>query len=518
MPENRIDVLIVDDEQISREGFRNLIDWGKLGFQICAEAADGEEALEKIRAYQPGLVLLDIRLPGISGIDVLMKAREEGFDGEVIILSGFSDFDYAREAIKYRAENYLVKPVDSRELESAVTALRGKILKKKKRQALQNQYYSVVREKVLYDLLTGTSLNPLVNYYDFGYTEDVYQVVIFESYHKDTPTKDLGLLLTDEAGNPVKMAETRIDRRRVILLMGKAAVSRFGDWINHQKGDVEKNSYMDSIFAVCGDAVPKLEDVSMSYRQCLRLISRRFYCDRSQHIMTVRELSPTSSMPLPQNHLNEITDRVYAFLSSGDIDGVRGVFDETGDLLAAHGFSGMAARHYLIDIFFAVRNMAVHQFGEEVRQSFSSKLNVIQGVEEMDYYDDAADYICSELEKLPFERQAHGSENAVDRMSAYIDRHYAEHITLESIADRLGYNSAYLGKLFAARAGISFNAYLEKVRIEQAKKRLLKTDDLVQDIAAGVGYKYIDVFNQKFRKLTGLSPTEYRKKGRSEEI
>lgn len=85
----------------------------------------------------------------------------------------------------------------------------------------------------------------------------------------------------------------------------------------------------------------------------------------------------------------------------------------------------------------------------------------------------------------------------------------------ESIADRLGYNSAYLGKLFAARTGISFNAYLEKVRIGQARERLVNTDDLVQDIAAGVGYKYIDVFNQKFRKLTGVSPTEYRKMGRS---
>ena len=515
MPVNRIDVLIVDDEQISREGFRNLIDWGKLGFQICAEAADGEEALEKIRAYQPGLVLLDIRLPGISGIDVLMKAREEGFDGEVIILSGFSDFDYAREAIKYRAVNYLVKPVDSRELENAIIALRGKLSKKKKNLALQHQYYSVVREKVLYDLLTGSSLNPLVNYYDFGYTEDVYQVVIFESYHKDSPTKDLGLLLTDEAGNPVKMAETRIDRRRVILLIGSAAVGRFGDWINHQKGDVEKNSYMDSIFAVCGDAVSRLDDVSTSYRQCLRLISRRFYCDRREHIMTIDQLSSTSSVPLSQNFLNEISEKIYSCLSCGDADGVRGVFSETRELLMNHGFSGMAARHYLIDVFFGIRNMAVHQFGEELKKSFSSKLNVIQDVDEMDYYDDVADYICTELGKLPFEQQTHGSENAVDRMSAYIDRHYAEHITLESIADRLGYNSAYLGKLFAARTGISFNAYLEKVRIGQARERLVNTDDLVQDIAAGVGYKYIDVFNQKFRKLTGVSPTEYRKMGRS---
>ena len=92
MEHTMINVLLVDDEAIVREGIKHLIDWNNLGFCICGEASNGEEALEKIRKYQPGLVLLDIRMPKLYGTDLIAKVRDEEFTGDFIILSGYSDF------------------------------------------------------------------------------------------------------------------------------------------------------------------------------------------------------------------------------------------------------------------------------------------------------------------------------------------------------------------------------------------------------------------------------------------
>lgn len=112
-----INVLIVDDEQIVREGLRYIIDWNTLGFCICGEAANGEDALEMIRQYRPGLVLLDIRMSGMLGTELMEKARSEGFSGAFIILSGYSDFKYAQTALQFGASYYLTKPIDEDELE-----------------------------------------------------------------------------------------------------------------------------------------------------------------------------------------------------------------------------------------------------------------------------------------------------------------------------------------------------------------------------------------------------------------
>lgn len=122
-----INVLIVDDEQIVREGLRYIIDWNALGFCICGEAANGEDALEMIRQYRPGLVLLDIRMSGMLGTELMEKVRSEGFSGAFIVLSGYSDFKYAQTALQFGASYYLTKPIDEDELEKAVQDVHEKI-------------------------------------------------------------------------------------------------------------------------------------------------------------------------------------------------------------------------------------------------------------------------------------------------------------------------------------------------------------------------------------------------------
>ena len=120
-------VLIADDEINIREGLKNIIDWNELGFEVCAEAANGEEALCLILDKKPSLVLLDIRMPKIYGTDLIRMARERGFQGRFIILSGYSDFTYAQTAIQYGVDFYITKPIDEDELQLAICKIKKEL-------------------------------------------------------------------------------------------------------------------------------------------------------------------------------------------------------------------------------------------------------------------------------------------------------------------------------------------------------------------------------------------------------
>jgi len=116
---------IADDEKAIRDGIKLLVDWKSLGYEICGETGSGTEAAADILRLDPDLVLMDIRMPGLSGLDAIKRLTEEGFEGHFIILSGYSDFKYAQEAMKYNVRHYLTKPIDEDELSAAVREISG---------------------------------------------------------------------------------------------------------------------------------------------------------------------------------------------------------------------------------------------------------------------------------------------------------------------------------------------------------------------------------------------------------
>ena len=141
-------ILVADDEALIRQGIQCLLDYEALGFTICGEAASGEQALEKILSLQPDVVLMDIRMPGMTGLEVIRSAQEQGFRGKVLIISGFSDFSYAQEAIRCGVQGYLTKPIDEEEMLLRIRALL-------RRAKIANDRRIIIGDVVLdYDTLT----------------------------------------------------------------------------------------------------------------------------------------------------------------------------------------------------------------------------------------------------------------------------------------------------------------------------------------------------------------------------
>lgn len=181
MNEPVLNVLIADDEIFIREGLKYIIDWRALGFDICGEAQDGMDALEKMASLHPNLVLLDIQMPLLSGIELIQKARESGYEGEFIILSGFSDFQYAQAAIRYGVSCYLTKPIDETLLTQAVLSAKEKILSSLRTKDSYYRYMMKARNTVLADLLGNAQPDINIHYEEFGFTFPVYQIILYEN-------------------------------------------------------------------------------------------------------------------------------------------------------------------------------------------------------------------------------------------------------------------------------------------------------------------------------------------------
>ena len=175
-------VLIVDDELIIRQGLKCIIEWDKLGFKIIGEASNGKDALDFILQKNPDVVMMDIRIPKLSGLEVVEQVRQKGYLGKIITLSGFSDFKYAQQAIRFGVEYYLTKPIDEDELTETILKIGEGLDKEAQQQKVMTQYLAKVRNSILSDLLEGTSNLSQKELIEINlYTED-YQVVIYEKY------------------------------------------------------------------------------------------------------------------------------------------------------------------------------------------------------------------------------------------------------------------------------------------------------------------------------------------------
>lgn len=179
-------LFIADDEIDVREGIRYLLDWEKLGFFICGEGKNGQNTLEQILKSHPDVVLLDIRMPKLSGLEVVKQAKERGFRGRFIILSGYSDFSYAQEAIRFGVTCYLTKPIDEDELEKAVLEARDSIQKEQETRKKLVQYRDRARESILQDVLCGKANYDLLDYHDIMLESSVYQAVIYTNYNQES--------------------------------------------------------------------------------------------------------------------------------------------------------------------------------------------------------------------------------------------------------------------------------------------------------------------------------------------
>lgn len=512
-------VFIADDENNIREGLKYIVDWEEAGFKICGEAANGEETLNGIISKNPSLVLIDLKMPKMNGIDVIMNAREKGYRGKFIILSGYSDFEYAQSAMKYGVDFYLTKPIDEDELSDALHKIRETI--DKEQEASQNILYLRQRAKdvILHELVTGSGAeeNPFSEEeaQELHLKADIYQVVIYENFLRklNGPAYSFADLLKVANKENHTFEHFEEDMRDVILLKGKYALSRFQDFLSHyEKEPPQKGSPLDSLFLVYGRPVTSLKQISSSYKEALTLVGRRFFCIQGQHTLGYDELPDVEAKEqiLSDVSLQDFSTKLVNYLQSFNRKKVAETLYELEQYLYNVKNDISEVKLFLTDLYLQIKEKINYSYAM-AKIPFPSNSAIIELIEKQYYLYEIIRFFSEQFEMITNSIGNPSRDTVLDDILYYIDHNYKTNIKLETIAPLFGYNSAYLGKIFTKSTGENFNSYVDHMRIEHSKELLLENRLKVYEIAEQVGYKNVDYFHKKFKKYVGMSPAEYRK-------
>ena len=500
-------VLIADDELPILEGLRTIIDWNALGVTVCAAVQDGETALARIEELQPDLVLMDLRMPGLDGMDAIEAARRHGYEGYFIILSGAADFSYAQRAIRSRTSYYLTKPIDEDELTDAVKTIVTELDTRNRRRTQAERHG---KASLLFRLFTGISTASREELADYGLLSDAYRVVTCESYdltlnqqggHLFNLLRGLGVAVTPDD-------ITIVENREYSLLRGRTALRQFDAALLAARRSALLPCGWEDAFAALGRVVHTPDEVVVSYCDATKLMQRRFFYPAERHVADEHDLpAEGAASPIDAARYSKLlTD----CLQAQNEPMLRALLEDLKTDLSVGDRSVSTAKLRLGEIYVTVRQQIGYLYKNDM-MIFSGESASVRQIDEAPNLHTALDFLAQQF--LVFSAQVHtnSADDVVTRVQRYIDRNCAQPLKLEELAPLFGYNASYLGKLFREKAQCSFNEYLDRARMEQAKAMLSSGNKRVYEIAQELGYKDVDYFHKKFKKYVGVSPNEYRR-------
>ncbi|MFS0723103.1 response regulator transcription factor [Paenibacillus sp. 1P07SE] len=506
-------LLIVDDEPFIRKGLHKLVDSNPLGWSVVGEAGNGREALVKFRELQPDLVLTDIRMPLMDGLELAGKIAAEGTGASVIILTGYRDFDYAQAAISHGVKHFLLKPCREEE----VCRILGDAFEQFRLQVLEREK---VAEEQLHkeDVLLRSALLHLP--YDLGEAERVerqlrgHQLWLLEvdSYlpeSRDYRRSDR-MLLQFAVSNILQEMLTAVSPHIRWLML---TYDRFAYWLPQE---VQAKP----LFEEAANVVGQLLGISVlahlfgsfeSFRELegwMETKLRRSVADEG--------VSKSGAPMINESKVKLIRGEMAAMMLLGNTDALQNYAEQLLTSLTSAQVSpdeskieAFCAALAMNDIMRKELEVDPKMAGEIGR--WAADLHVCKTREEV------AAWLGEQVARF---RQALSSwqmdrnSGIVARALQYIQAHYAEEIGLPDVAAHSHLSANYFGNLFKKETGESFSSYLSRLRMDKARLLLKNTDMKVAEVAEAVGYPDSNYFATAFKSASGCSPSEYRKRER----
>jgi len=526
-------VLLVDDEIVIRENIRNCVDWEGEGFQYCGDASDGELALPMIEELKPDIVITDIRMPFLDGLELCSIVRKRMPGIKIIILSGHDEFEYARAAMRLGITEYCLKPVSSADLVAILHQVSDLIDQERKEQErLQQlrQHESVAgrftREKLLSDLCKG-----LVTTVEALQTADALSVPLTSKYYAVVKTD---VRQGDEMPVPAGRAVVEEAESSFRKLLGmRVQFLEFKDsrtercWILKHDSREELQGVLDQVYGplkqeverTCkcrvhmgiGGIKDRLQHMHASYAEADE--DRHWRRWSSQNLQLSRLTGGTVDRPFIADR-----QRFIEFLKIGaPAEAASFVADWAESLRLLDWRSDLYGFYLLNDMTIEMIQTAKTSFRhldglDPVFQHLQQQLAEVSSWEQAVSYLTGLAELFWQWRRGASDRYAEMIRQAKD----YIDRNYArDQLSLQDVADEVNVSPSHLSKVFSQETGQTFIEYLTRVRIRKAMELLQSTDDKSYAIAHQVGYQDAHYFSYLFKRMTGKTTTEFRRQGRS---
>lgn len=509
-------VLIVDDEPIVCEGLRTF-PWEQYGCQIAAEATDGIEGLEKLKECSPHIVITDIKMPGMDGIEFSRKGKEFCPDTEFIVLTGFADFHFAQESLKIGVADYLLKPFRFEDIEAALKPALERIRQHQEEndniEAMTRQLQNVLpilREQVFQDLLEGNLPMSQRRLQICQIPEQKYIVFSTQSDISTRDFNDLALygILQEAIGSLHEQfyLAKGVDIISCVLCfkpekedgLCEAAAVNFCELIRRSVDETYRFSISVGISRVSSD----IFQLHLLREQSVKALNEK-YAIGGDLIMLYSDIKETPALSAAD--YTPLEKVLHKSLISKDPDAIAGSFQDIVKLAVSSSPDTDAARTTLMTILFhAVHFMTSASSNADVAWK---DLNQLVQVESMEAFVACCHRI---LNRLPRREHDSAHQYITDKIMAYIEQNYEKDVSLDTLSRQLNYSNTYLSRLIKKNCGKNFTELLLDCRIRHAKE-LLKTSELkINQIAAAVGYGDFSYFIQIFKKKAGVTPSDYR--------
>ena len=513
-----LSVLIVDDELSIRECLEYVINWEECGFNIIGTASNGIEALEKIKEKRPDLIITDIKMPIMGGLELIEKAHELYKNTKFIVLSGYDEIDFAKKAIKLKGNGYLLKPVEEDELNNLLREVKKDVEITKQNKTIYLRHIVQIMTAGLYtkDMYPQYDEEKMFRkqnklYYisvEIDEEEDVFRMV--KPSKEDKSLSEVIKHITEYIGYSYEFCIEKTGVSSCGILAWEDLLKNFGvnisSFVKAIQNRIEINLNK-KVSVMAGKMVSNCYDIYLS-KQSIELCKKhKFYTGSGSRL----EYDKITRIPFC-NYLEDSTsieELVQATVKSSKQE-IYDAVDKLCNKMQENSLSPDSLKIYI--------NSLTMDFISEIdelggnKETILLKFNLLNKVNNLDIFN-VNEFLkkqCVETGKYITLLRKKRSSGIIGEIIDYICDNCDKDINLKRISEEYHFNTCYLGQLFKKKVGVNFNTFLLGVRISKAKKLLANTDLKIFEISDMVGFKDPNYFCVKFLESEKVSPSKYR--------
>jgi two-component system, response regulator YesN len=517
-------VVLADDEEIIREGIKTLINWEELGLELVGVAGDGISTLEFVQQLKPHILVTDVRMPGMTGLELLKELRTRNINIRIIIISGYNDFEYVKEALKYRVYDYLIKPINENELTSILRDIVREIDERIIYNINNSESIKLIKDNTFNRLISGAILKldffEKLNFFGMEISSESFTAIVFEiEDSKNIAGEELEFRrfslhnICEELLIQMPVLTIFFDRnnRLVILVYGNSDVlnEEYLFSISKQLKIKAEDFLGFKVSAGIGQSVKDIMQIKQSYGEAIEALKQKFVygigaiiffektaLGESRKINLNLEKFEKSLKELDNTKAVEEIKLIFSYcfrMGSADISFIKNI-----------GVYVIASIIKVLDEYDCDRNKVLE--GED---SLLERVTQAETVEKMEAsFIEVVNFVINYMKEIKINKP----KKIIDDIIAYVKINYDSNLTIKSVSKVFYINPAYFGRIFKNETGENFSDFLNKIRIEKARKFLFEGDLKIYEVAEKCGYKEIDYFRLMFKKYTGINPAEFKRK------
>ncbi len=528
-----VTVFIVDDEEIIREGLKNIIPWENIGMQVIGTAEDGEEAFEIIKGKRPDVILTDIRMTSMDGLSLASRLRMVMPDIKIIIITGYDEFDYAQQALRLDVKDFLVKPVEQEKLMECVVRIRNLVIQEKhefiKKQTIDRhlkESFPFMKTWFLNSVesisVNDESLYENLRFFGIDMDKGLFQVAIVSVSSMRESMETVKQYILYDVYEKLKLILDKLEIKNIIFFEDMLFTIIFNcPEENNEKAFLRKNFEISSIikefleynlggnFTIgLGEIVSSMSNIIFSYKGAVDACKHKFYLGENQ-IIYIHDIEPAKKKSDYNNTM--IEDWLVSAIKIGDGARVEEILNKLfSEMEESREEIGSVKRICLNLIVYVSR--AIYELGEKQEILFNNtdpwgRINSCNTLEQL--HDFISDIINVVLGHLSYKRK-NKNQKIIEKVKEIIDNNCIDDISLESVAESVFLSPAYLSTLFSREMSTTFKDYLILRRINMAKELLKDINLKIYEVAVKSGYTDSHYFSQIFKKYTGMTPIQYR--------